>query len=1146
MTLSTSSSARESEAGPSSTLFAPLSLSITGLTDSAFGQNEIKASHQTIGAGFNLDDPSMAFTANATLQIENATPGQVFLESLWVDTNGTGLTISDIYEISVDGTPVGSIGGGVDGGMLAFIFNGNATVADVERIAENVTYRVLVDEPELTRDFEFRVTDGAGGSTSDTITVTVDPENEAPRHRTEMVITQIGSEPVRSLEAIDGPGWAFNRYPGSSLQDMSFGGDTRIAIGIDAGSTNPNLPGYEGFGRDLGDSTKLSIDFYRPADWGTAGTVRTGVWAAVHSEDSILDTTVNPFTGWPLYPTIEYVDAQSDFRIWDAGQWNDLGLPADAALDSWYTISMALDVASSAFVYTVTGPRTGGGTFEVSYTDSTIGDQVSLRDVLLLVRNENDSSFTTLWDNITTNEGDSTSATEWAAAAVSEGATVAIAGLAIADRDGGVLTTTLTTSSGAIDVNSGGSAVVTGIGTGDLSITGSVSEINAALAGFTFTANPDAVGTATITAETVDDGGLSDRDFISVDVAFVNDLPTGADNSVFVEPGRARSIGINDFGFRDLDSGQTLQRVTIDTLPARGTLFLDTVVRNRVIDAGEEVIAGANIAVSDINRGDLIYQAPSGAGTETFSFTVNDGIADAAATNTLTVNVVRSTPQPPNPAPQPEPPPPPPDDLFIGDDQSVIDNQVEIALEPTTDFEDVTVDGALATRGTTSDSRTGEVVQVIVTNPSQDGERKDENPLSPDVDVPVGETVIVSKPEGLGLIATWRETTLQDDLDTIIGPDGEDPDPEDTAGRQAFLDQVLPDDPESPAIELVQVIPARPETISPDEEIAFGITLVGAEPDTGTETVTVIDLANLLGEGGTPTSPITLTIEGNGALVILGAGTFLGGDGDSDPDIDIILGDSSAQVFNFGPGDDVIRGLGGDDRIMSGAGDDQLFGGTGSDTLESGADDDLLVGGAGDDLIHGGPGNDIALFDGPAEAFLVEASVLGVRVTDLRDDGTEGSDLLIGVETLQFDDGSEAIDARAVDVISARGFVTERMGQQPILVAHGEPELIDAPGAQTYDVRLGAALGLKGVDGSNRFLFEAASDDYFIVADGTTFRLIGPQDGGLVLTPDEDTQTLTFSDGSLTLSIDGDRMMLGDQEVLEAFSQITADLDPLL
>ncbi|RNE88366.1 hypothetical protein, partial [Marichromatium sp. AB31] len=99
------------------------------------------------------------------------------------------------------------------------------------------------------------------------------------------------------------------------------------------------------------------------------------------------------------------------------------------------------------------------------------------------------------------------------------------------------------------------------------------------------------------------------------------------------------------------------------------------------------------------------------------------------------------------------------DDLFSGDDGSVIDGGgVDTGLNPTTDFTDTTLDGAPVTTGTTTDSRTGESVAVVVSDPSAPGERTDVDPSSPEVDIPVG-GVKVSKPESLGLIATSRVST---------------------------------------------------------------------------------------------------------------------------------------------------------------------------------------------------------------------------------------------------------------------------------------------------------------------------------------------------------------------------------------------------
>lgn len=525
-------------------------------------------------------------------------------------------------------------------------------------------------------------------------------------------------------------------------------------------------------------------------------------------------------------------------------------------------------------------------------------------------------------------------------------------------------------------------------------------------------------------------------------------------------------------------------------------------------------------------------------GAETLIVSAAIGDQDPVEAVAVTITDTSTTPfvpppPPPPPTVDPDPEPAPnPDDPLDG-------------LEPADGVDGSTVDGVSATTGTATDARTGEEVSSIRTEPAAgDAPRIDTDDTTQDVDVPVTDDVLVSVPDDLGLLGNSRVTGTQDALRTVlVGDEGTEPEPEDAAALDAFLDQVLPEDGDD-AVNVVQIFPQVPDDLPPDTPVTLTITLGDGDADgdgvddDGRETVTVIDVSGISG-------PVTIVVDGDGPVVILGAGNFAGGEGDSDPDVDIVIGDGSAQIFNFGPGDDVIRALGGDDRVSSQGGDDQLFGGSGADTLESGADSDSVSGGAGDDWVHGGPGSDTALYDGPAAAFRVETSVFGHRVTDLRDGAPEGQDLLIGIETLAFTDGTEAVDARAEDGISARGFISPRTAE-PIQVAQNQPVLIDAPGGQIYEIQPGAALGLQGVDGPNLFTFVGlASDDYRVAADGTNFLLLGPNGGGLALVPDEDPQTLVFTDGAIDLTIDGDRMLLGDQQVTDAFAMITAELDPI-
>ncbi|HEX8383334.1 MAG TPA: calcium-binding protein [Sphingomonas sp.] len=87
-------------------------------------------------------------------------------------------------------------------------------------------------------------------------------------------------------------------------------------------------------------------------------------------------------------------------------------------------------------------------------------------------------------------------------------------------------------------------------------------------------------------------------------------------------------------------------------------------------------------------------------------------------------------------------------------------------------------------------------------------------------------------------------------------------------------------------------------------------------------------------------------------------------------------------------------------RLAGGAGDDRLYGNNG---------DDVLAGDAGDDLIDGGVGFDTATFGATLAGSLVGFGADGAVIVD----GPDGRDTLLGVERLQFVDGTLAPAAAA-------------------------------------------------------------------------------------------------------------------------------------
>lgn len=101
------------------------------------------------------------------------------------------------------------------------------------------------------------------------------------------------------------------------------------------------------------------------------------------------------------------------------------------------------------------------------------------------------------------------------------------------------------------------------------------------------------------------------------------------------------------------------------------------------------------------------------------------------------------------------------------------------------------------------------------------------------------------------------------------------------------------------------------------------------------------------------------------------------------------------------------------DGITEGTdGADTLVGTNGIDILQAGNGDDRIYGGQGDDSLSGGEGQDVAVYSGTQADYVVTEDQGVYTVT-----GPDGTDILSGIETLEFDDGSVAIaDAIAPEI----------------------------------------------------------------------------------------------------------------------------------
>ena len=130
-------------------------------------------------------------------------------------------------------------------------------------------------------------------------------------------------------------------------------------------------------------------------------------------------------------------------------------------------------------------------------------------------------------------------------------------------------------------------------------------------------------------------------------------------------------------------------------------------------------------------------------------------------------------------------------------------------------------------------------------------------------------------------------------------------------------------------------------------------------------------------------------------------------------------------------------------------GDDLLVGGEGADSLLGGGDNDIIKGNGGDDAIDGGSGTDLVELRGLAADYTITAVAGGYRVTDAVG-GRDGSDLLTGVETLRFSDGSTVslpapVPAAPQVLPALAGDKTVTAGPEVLPGAAGDKTLFDGP-----------------------------------------------------------------------------------------------------
>ena len=114
--------------------------------------------------------------------------------------------------------------------------------------------------------------------------------------------------------------------------------------------------------------------------------------------------------------------------------------------------------------------------------------------------------------------------------------------------------------------------------------------------------------------------------------------PVGGPSTDTVKAGIYPQItfAASDFGYLDAD-GDLLNKITINTLPTSGELKLGSTV----LTSGN-LSSNNTVTAADLTAGNLVFTPAaggSGSGYGNFTYTVNDGLQDAASANTMKVNI---------------------------------------------------------------------------------------------------------------------------------------------------------------------------------------------------------------------------------------------------------------------------------------------------------------------------------------------------------------------------------------------------------------------------------------------------------------------------------------------------------------------------
>ncbi|NEU73154.1 DUF4347 domain-containing protein [Hassallia byssoidea VB512170] len=556
-----------------------------------------------------------------------------------------GVDIPGLNQIIIAGTQIGTFTGGMNGRPLEVTFNANATPARVQTLISNIFYNNISDNPLAgDRTVRFRLTDDTGlTSTPVTKTISLTAVNDAP------IIGVFGA--------------SFQLYNGISTTTPDTQGFIYQALPyLPTGSTptgnqlTTSISDYVGYAakaelmpildRNVGYSIKFGTEIVSEDHSGT-GADKNGDGKADRAGFSV--TVIG-----------------NDKKGIELGFWtNEIWAQNDGAAEPTST-----DLTQTLFTHgegtTISGFTTKtfknyelkifGNTYSLFRDDyqtailsGNLRDYTSFATPAYLPSNPyQTSNFLFFGDGTPTSSANfklgviSVNTGSSSNLSVNEDTDLVVQGVSINDVDSGSVTATLKVNSGKLTVSTGISGGVTSVnnnGTGEVILSGTLSQINNTLAasnGLTYKGNQDFFGNDTLSVSATDGITPGSPKTVSIIVNPVNDAPVVQASKSITLNEDASNTPLNITAPTDVD-GDTLT-ITITGLP--------DAIKGKVYLADGVTQVNNNQSLNAAQLPGLVFRpvADANGSAGTFSYSVSDGKVNSSQTITLNINSVNDRP----------------------------------------------------------------------------------------------------------------------------------------------------------------------------------------------------------------------------------------------------------------------------------------------------------------------------------------------------------------------------------------------------------------------------------------------------------------------------------------------------------------------